>query len=143
MHQDLAAVMLLELGVIVREVVKHPQVVIPWVEPRRRESLPRGVGDVLAVGECEVGRRSHSTKISFSFRTPYGGSGELPVLQLYAVPLGSVHAALDVVLADLVPEAPRSGVDQDGNLPLCEPVGPGRLLIVDFVDVLYFEEVVA
>jgi hypothetical protein len=34
-------------------------------------------------------------------------------------------------------------VDQDGDQPLFDPVGPGRLLIVDFVDVLYFEEVVA
>src|SRR5215210_1585850 len=116
---------------------------IPWVEPRRCESLPRGVGDELSVGEGEVGRRSHSPKICFPFRTSYGRGGELPVLELYAVLLRRSHATLDVVLADLVPEAPRSGVDKDGDKPLFEPISPGGLLVVDLVNVLYFEEVVA
>ena len=84
-HQDLAAVVLLELGVVAREVAEHPQWAIPWVEPRRGESLPRGVGDELSVGEGEVGRRIHGPKISFSFGTPYGRGGKLPVLEIYAV----------------------------------------------------------
>jgi hypothetical protein len=53
-----------------------------------------------------------------------------------------VHAA-DVVGADLVAQASRSGVDQDGDLPGAQSEGGRRRLVEDPVHDLHFDEVVA
>jgi hypothetical protein len=100
------------------------------------------VGDELAVREGEVRRRRHGPQVSLPFRALYGGGGELLVRELDAVARGGREEALDVILADLVPEAPRPGVDQDRDLSLAEAEGPGGLLVVDLVHVLHLEEVV-
>ena len=54
-------------------------------------------------------------------RALYGDCGELSVHQLDAVLRDGPEEALDIVLADLVPEAPRTGVDQDRDPPSRRP----------------------
>src|ERR687890_1166867 len=142
-HQHLTPLVLLELRVVVCEVVEHPQAVPLRVEPRSLEGLTREVGNELPVGEGEVSRSGHSPEIGPSLWALYGSCGELPILELYLVPFGRFHAALDVVLANLVPEAPGAGMDEHRDLSQIETEGLGRFFVVDLVDVLHLKEVVA
>ncbi len=96
-------------------------------EPGSLEGPPREAGDELAVGEREVGRRRHGPQVRFPFGTLYGRGGELPVFEVYAVFAGRLHATLDIVLAYLMPQAPRAGVEEDRDPPRREPVGARRL----------------
>src|SRR3712207_7192318 len=56
-------------------------------------------------------------------------SGELPVDQLDTILWSGLQEALDVVGADLVAEAPRSGVDQDRDKIFLEPERLRGLLV--------------
>src|SRR5215207_4630100 len=138
--QYLPARVHLELRVVVREVVEEPQAA--FFEPHGSEGLPREVGDELAVGEGEVRRRRHRPEIVFPLRALYGGGGELPVNELDAVAWGGLEEALDVFLADLVPETPGTGVDQDRDPPLAQAEHFCGFLVVYLVYVLDLEEVV-
>ena len=71
------------------------------------------------------------------------GAGELPVGQLEAVPLRGVLERAQVVVADLVAQPARAGVDQHGELTLNQPHHLGRDRVVDAVDDLDLEEMVA
>ena len=76
-------------------------------------------------------------------RALYGDCGELSVHQLDAVLRDGPEEPLDIVLADLVPEAARTGVDQDRDPPLAQAERFSGFLVVDLVHVLDLEEVVA
>src|SRR5215218_5656087 len=141
--QHLLTGVLLELGVVVREVVEYLQTLLLRVEADGGEGLPREVGDELPIGEGEVGRGGHGFEVGLSLRALYGSGGQLPVHELDAVPRGRLQKALDVFLADLVSEAPGAGVDQDRDPTLPKTEGSCGLLVVDLVHVLHLEEVVA
>ena len=82
-------------------------------------------------------------RYDLALRTPHRGTGELPVGQLEPVPLRGVLERREVIVAHLVAQPARAGVDQDGDLPFVKTHDLGRGRVEDPVDDLDFEEMVA
>ena len=135
---------LLELGDVVGDVVNqlHPEL-FPRLAEEPREDLARLVSQELAVAPGIVGRRAHRAQVRLPLRAPHRGTGELPVGQLESVPLRGVLEGREVVVAHLVAQPARAGVDQDGDLPFVKTHDFGRGRVEDAVDDLDFEEMVA
>ena len=101
------------------------------------------MGQELAVAPGIVGGGPHRTQVGLALRASHRGAGKLPVGKLEAVPLRGVLERRQVVVADLVAQPARAGVDQDGDLAFVQAHDLGRSRIEHAVDDLDFEEVVA
>jgi hypothetical protein len=120
--------------------------VVDKVQPgasRLGENLPGGMREHVPVGAAVVGRGRHRAQVATSLRGADRDAGELAVGHGYPVPgHGPLHDA-HVVAADLVAETPGAAVNHDTDLALgqAEPLRRGG--IVDLLDCLHLEEVVA
>jgi hypothetical protein len=142
-HAQLATVVALELGDVVRHVVDLARALGGVAADRPSHGLADAVGDGLPVGPGEVGRGGHRTQVGAALGRAHRRAGELAVRQRDPVALqGGVHPAHEVG-TDLVAEPARARVDQHGQLPLLEPERRGRADLVDALDPLELEEVVA
>ena len=101
------------------------------------------MGQELAVAPGIVGRGAHRAQVRLPLRASHRGAGELPVGKLEAVTLGSVLERRQVVVADLVPQPARAGVNQHGDLAFVQTHDLGRGRVEHPVDDLDFEEMVA
>ena len=140
--QQVLAAVALQLGHVVGHVVDQRQAAVLLAQDAA-EDLAGRVGDGLAVGEGEVGRRAHGAEVLLPLRRGEGRAGQLAVRQLDAVARHHrVHAA-HVVRADLVAEAAGAGVDEHRELTFPESQDVGRRLVEDAVHLLHLDEVVA
>ena len=134
----------LHLGDVVRHVVDQ---VHAELFSRRLEHLGEGLaGQVrhdLPVRPGVVRRRPHRTEIVLTLRRTNRRTCELAIGQFDAVLLRHAAQRLEAVLAHLIAQAARAGVDHDGYPALLEPEYAGRVLIDHLLDHLHFEEVVA
>ena len=133
----------LEFADVVAHVVDHLDTQVPR---RALQHLGKGpahrVGDELPVGKGEVGGAGHGADV---FARPWGTEGraaQLPVGDGDAVLLRRPLHGLDGIVAHLVAQPARAGVDGDGELVLEQPQGAGHLVVVDLGDVIDFHEMV-
>src|SRR5271166_4573368 len=117
----LADVVILELGDVMGDVVNevHPEL-LPGLAENPRKDLTRLVSQELAVAPGEVGRRAHGSQVILPFRTAHRRTRELRVWQLEPILPGSVLEHLQIVVADLVAQASRPGVNQYRDLPFAQ-----------------------
>jgi hypothetical protein len=143
MDEQLPAVVGLDLGNVVSDVVDLPRAVGGSLAENVGDRIPDCVRDRLPVRPSEVGRRRHRGEVGASFGRGGRCARELPVGELDPVTAhGGVHAP-DVVGADLVAEPARAGVDQHRHLALPEAVHLRRGLVEDVFDALQLDEVVS
>ena len=134
----------LHLGDIVADVVDHldPELPRPSLEDLlERQTNP--VGDELAVGEGEVGGGVHRPHVALPLLRLDRSAAQLRVRKIDGVVAGRPEHHLQEVVAHLVAEPPRAGVDGDGDLPGLEPQGARRRAVVDLGDPLHLDEVIA
>src|SRR5262249_40453648 len=72
-----------------------------------------------------------------------GSTGELAVRQRDTVLLGHAAEHRERVVADLVAQAARAGMDHDADHVLLEPIDPGYVGVKDMIDDLDLEEVIS
>ena len=135
---------ILELGDVVGDVVDqvHPEL-LPGLAEKLGEDFTRLVSQELAVAPGIVGRGAHRAQVSLALRAAHRGTGKLRVGKLEAVAFGGVLEGRQVVVANLVAEAARARMDQDGDLALAQTHHLGCNRVEHAVDDLDFEEVVA
>ena len=97
----------------------------------------------LAVAPGIIGRGPHRSEVRLPFWAAHRCTGKLPVGQLEAVTLGCVLERRQVVVAHLIAQPARAGMNQYGDLAFAKAHDLGRSLIEHAVDNLDFEEVVA
>jgi hypothetical protein len=140
-HSRDAAVdgVVLELGQVVRHVVDQHQVARAQ---RGSEGVAHRLGEQLPVGTPVVGRCGHRPEVRPPLRRVDRHAGQL-ASGPDAVPGHRVRHDPDVVLTDLVAEPTRAGVDHHAHLPGPEPEAGGDVRVVEVVDDLDLDEVVA
>ena len=127
------------LAGVVGDIVKQAQ-----VRPQHiPEHLACQVGDDLAIGQGAVDAGAHGAEVGAAQVGVEGGAGQLPVRQVDAVLAGGQGHALEVVGADLVPQAAGAAVDAHHHRPLLQAVGGGDGRVVDGLHLLDLQVVVA
>src|SRR5581483_2832140 len=135
---------LLQLGDVVAHVVEDVHAHALGVAAEHlAERLARPVGDELAVGPCEVGRRAHGAPVVLRLAARDGRGGQLAVHQVDVISIRGLLHALQVVGADLVARAAGAAVDHDAHLPLPEAEGARGDGVERLVHHLNLQEVVA
>src|SRR5208283_183101 len=97
----------------------------------------------LPVGAAVIGGRGHRRQIGLALGGTDRYTCQLAIGYGNAVVAHGVFHLSDVIGADLVAESARAGVDHDADRVLCQSHLCGRGRVVDAVDGLYFQEVVA
>src|SRR5918995_881251 len=143
MHEQLALVVPLDLGDVVRVVVDLSCSLGGLVPQHAADCRAYRVGDRLAVGPGGGGRGRHRRQVGASFGRGGRGARELAVGQVDAVPAHRAVHLLDVVAAHLMPEPARARVDQHRHLIVAKPVDLGRGRVENALNALKLDEVVA
>ena len=142
-NAQLAAVMALELGHVVGDVVDLVGIPCRIGPEHLGDRLTGAVGDRGAVGPGEVGSSGHRGQVILALRRAHRRTRKLAVGQLDSEPGERLVHALDEVRTHLVPEATGAGVDQERDLVQPQTVGVGGLRLIDAVHALELEKVVA
>ena len=134
----------LDLGDVVADVVEEPHPQLPGTHPQRLlEDLPRPVHEDLAVGPGVVGRAGHRREIVPPPGGRQPGAGELAVGQGNPDLVDVFDHPGQVIVADLIAQAPGAAVDQDADLARRQAEGRGGRRVEDLLDDLDLEEVVS
>ena len=108
-----------------------------------RERRARQVREDLPVRERAVDRGVHRAEVLLPLRRVDRRARELAVGQRDAEAARRLGQADEELGADLVAEAARAAVDRHDDLVLAQAVGARRARVVDALDALHFEVVVA
>src|SRR5262249_45229970 len=135
---------LLKLRDVVRHVVNqlHAEL-FPRLAEYPRKDLAGLVGQELAVAPGKVGRGSHRTHVRLALPAPHRRTGKRPVGELESVPLRRVLERGEVIVAHLVAQPARAGVDQYRDLALMQTHDLRGRPVDDAIDDLDLEKVVA
>src|SRR3990172_9572239 len=115
----------------------------PCLRKKMPECAPRQMCENLAVGERHVDGGVHRAEVLLALGRMDRRAGEFAVRKFQSEALCGLGKAHEVIGADLVPQAARSAVDRYDRLPLREAEGQRGLLVVDALDGLHFEVMVA
>ena len=134
---------LLELRVVVAAVVDQADPRVPGPHPESAlHRLLHPVGEQLAVDEGVVRRGGEGREVPLSLWGEDVGAGELPVGDHDAVAPHVLRHPVEGVVAHLVPQPPRPGVEEEDRLPGEKPEGLCCLGEEDLLDLVDLEEVV-
>ena len=136
--------MLLDLGDVVGHVVEQMHVEgLPGAAEDVREDLPHVPHQQLAVAEGVVGGGPHRPQVVPPLGALHRGADELAIGQDEAVFRWRLAEAAEGVVADLVAQAAGARMDEHADLAGLEPEGRGCGGVLDAIDHLHFDEVVA
>ncbi len=133
-----------QLGHVVRDIVNlEEMMVFQFPGQHLFERTSDMVGQHLAVGKCIIGGGLHGGVVVSAFRAAQWRTDQLAIGQIDAVFAHGFLEEIDIVGADLMPEAPRSAMDLDHHLPDEDTDSPGDHFVRDPIDHVHLDEVVA
>ena len=107
------------------------------------ERLTDEVHNALPIVPCVVRAARHRRDVILSLFGVNRCGGELPVWQVNAVSLGDFHPTLDVLIANLIAEPARTGVNHDADFAFAQPHHLGCLPVKNPIYHLDFKEVIS
>src|SRR5579864_117731 len=131
-----------------RDVVGHVvQQVHAQILPRATEHIGKnfaGLGhQQLPVAEAEVRGRAHGADVTLAFVALDGSAGQLPIGQVDAVLLRRLAKHGQGIVADLVTQAARAGMDHNAHLILLETERACNAFVENVIDNLHLHEMIA
>ncbi len=134
----------LDFGDIVADVIHQPHPQLAGGSAQGLfQNLPRQIHQDLAVGPGVVGPAGHGGQIVLPAPGGQIGTGQLTVGKRDAG-LGLVFDhQRQVVVANLIPQAPRPGVNHDDDLAFVQTKNPRRGFIKDFFNGFDFQKMIA
>ena len=136
---------LLELGDVVAHVVDQVHLQLLPRSGRRRRRRPRGPAASAAGGCTRRSWRPRAWRAMYCWPSGLSTGAQASCRSGRSMPYfsGALRSVRQGVVAHLVAQAARAGVDHDADHVLLQAHDLGGLLVEDVIDDLHFEEVVA
>jgi len=97
----------------------------------------------LPVGKGKIGCGTHGTQVSLSLLAIHRSTNQFPIRERYSITANCSLELLDIVCANLVPEAARTAVDLHNKAAIMETKNAARLCIEYFIHDIDFNEMVS
>ena len=131
-----------KLGDVVAHVVDQVSRVGEFLAKKLSQRAAHVVADELSVRKREIGRRVHRADVRLGFGGGQGGAAELLIGQVDPVLADRSHHGVEVIVAHLVAQTPRSGMDEGGDATKRQPEATRDGLVEDVRNVSHLDEVI-